>query len=77
MIPCFPTCSGVDAHHCDAVSNSSSPSHFTNDILSNISQVRTRPTTNNLCHCMENHKGYYLRNGDDKECSFCSLSRDD
>ena len=36
MIPCFPTSSGVDAHHCDAVSNSSSPSHFTKDILFNI-----------------------------------------
>ena len=29
-------------------------------------------------HCLENHKGYYLRNSDKKEeCSCCSSSRDD
>ena len=50
MIPCFPASNGTDAHHCDTISNRSSPSHFTKDSPSNISQVRTRPTTNNLCH---------------------------
>ena len=61
MIPCFPASDGTDAHHCDTISNRSSPSQFTKDSPSNISQVRTRPTTNNLCHCLENQKGYYLR----------------
>ena len=61
MIPCFPASNGTDAHHCDTISNRSSPSHFTKDSPSNISQVRARPTTNNLCHCLENQKGYYLR----------------
>ena len=65
------------AHQCDTVSNRSSPSYSTKDILSNISQVRTRSTTKKLRHCLENHKGYYLRNGDEEECSGCSLSRDD
>ena len=50
--------------------------HFTKDSPSNISQVRTRPTTNNLCHWLENHKRYYLRNSDKGECSCCSSSLD-
>ena len=29
MIPCFPANNSTDAHHCDIVSNRSSPSHFT------------------------------------------------
>jgi hypothetical protein len=28
MIPCFPTSNGTDAHHCDTISNRSSPSHY-------------------------------------------------
>ena len=44
MIPCFPASNGTDAHHCDTISNRSSPSHFTKDSPSNISQVRTRST---------------------------------
>jgi hypothetical protein len=31
MIPCFPASNGTDAHHCDTISNRSSPSHFTKD----------------------------------------------
>ena len=31
MIPCFPANNSTDAHHCDIVSNRSSPSHFTKD----------------------------------------------
>ena len=77
MIHCFPANNGTDAHHCDTISNRSSPSLFTKDSPSNISQVRTRPTTNNLCHCLENHKGYYLRNSDKGGCSCCSSSQDD
>ena len=57
MIPCFPANNSTDAHHCDIISNRSSPSHFTKDSPFNISQVRTRPTTNNLCHCLKNQKG--------------------
>ena len=60
MIPCFPTSSDTDAHHCDTVSDRSSPSHLTKDIPFNISQVRTRSTTTKLKHCLENHKGYKL-----------------
>ena len=50
------------AHHCDIVSSRSSPSHFTKDSPINTSQVRTRSTTKKLNHCLENQKGYYLRN---------------
>ena len=32
MIPCFPANNSTDAHHCDTVSNRSSPSHFTKDL---------------------------------------------
>ena len=77
MIPCFPISIDTDAHHCDTVSNRSSPSHLTKDIPSNISQVRTQSTTEKLRHCLENHKGCHLRNGDDEECLCCRLSRDD
>ena len=60
---CFPTSSGTD--HCDTVSKHSLPSHFTKDIPSNISQVRTRSTKlQNLHHCLENREGYHLRNGE-------------
>ena len=62
MISCFSDSDDTDVCHCCMISNRSSPSHFTKDSPSNIFQVRTRPTTNNLCHCLENHKGYYLRN---------------
>ena len=37
----------------------SSPPHFTNDIPSNVSQVRTRSTIIEISHCLENHKGYH------------------
>ena len=77
MMPCFPASNGTDVHHCDTISNRSLPSHFTNDSPSNISQVRTRPTTNNLCHCLENQKGYYLRNSNKGGCSCYSSSQDD
>jgi hypothetical protein len=77
MIPCFPASNGTDARHCDTISNRSSPSHFTKDSPSNISQVRTRSTTKNLCHCLENQKEYYLRNSDKGECSCYSSSQDD
>ena len=33
MIPCFPASNGTDAHHCDSISNRSSPSHFTTVVL--------------------------------------------
>jgi hypothetical protein len=45
-IPCFPAHNGSGAYYCDTISNRSLPSHFTKDSPSNISQVRTRPTTN-------------------------------
>ena len=77
MIPCFHASNGTDAHYCDTISNRSSPSQFTKHSPSNTSQDSTRPTTNNFCHCFENCKGYYLRNSDWGECSFCSLSQDD
>ena len=77
MIPCFPANSSTDAHHCDIISNRSSPSHFTKDSPSNISQVRTRSTTKKLNHCLENQKGYYLRNRNTGECSCCNSSQDD
>ena len=63
MKPCFPISSDTDVHHCDTVCNRSSPSYLTKDIPSNISQVRTRSTTKKIRHCLENHKGYHLRNG--------------
>ena len=44
MITCFPASNDTNVYHCDTVSNRSSPSHFTMDGHSNISQVRTRPT---------------------------------
>ena len=34
MIPCFPANNSTDAHHCDIVSNRSSPSYFPKDSLS-------------------------------------------
>jgi hypothetical protein len=48
MIPCFPTSSDTDVHHFVIASNRFSPSHLTKDIHSNISQARTRSTTNNF-----------------------------
>ena len=47
MIPCFPA---------------NSNTHITEDSLPNISQIRTRSTTKQSNHCLENQKGgYYLR----------------
>ena len=46
MIPCFPA---------------NSNTHITEDSLPNISQIRTRSTTKQLNHCLENQQGYYLK----------------
>ena len=77
MIPCFPANNSTDVHHCDIVSSHSSPSHFTKDTPLNISKVRTRSTTKKLNHCLENQKGYYLRNKNMGLCSCCNSSQDD
>jgi hypothetical protein len=77
MIPCFPANNSTDAHHCDIVSSRSSPSHFTKDSPFNTSQVRTRSTTKKLNHCLENQKGYYLRNRNTGNCSCCNSSQED
>ncbi len=77
MIPCFPANTSTDVHHCDIVSSRTSPSHFTKDIPFNTSQVRTRSTTKKLNHCLENQKGYYLRNRNTGKCSCCNSSQDD
>ena len=77
MIPCFPANNSTDVHHYDIVSSRSSPSHFTNDTPLNISKVRTRSTTKKLNHCLENQKGYHLRNRSTRKCSCCSSSQDD
>ena len=70
MIPCFPanivTDSSqevyTDEHPCGTASNRSSILHITEDSPPNTSQVRTRSTTKQLNHCLENQKGgYYLR----------------
>ena len=77
MIPCFPANNSTDAHHCDIVLSRSSPSHFTKDSLFNTFLARTRSTTKKLNHCLENQKGYYLRNRNTGECSCCNSSQDD
>ena len=77
MIPCSPANNSTDVHHYDIVSSHSSPSHFTNDTPLNISKVRTRSTTKKLNHCLENQKGYYLRNRNTGKCSCCNSSQDD
>ena len=70
MIPCFPanivTDSSqedyTDEHPCGIASNRSSTLHITEDSPPNTSQIRTRSTTKQLNHCLENQKGgYYLR----------------
>jgi len=33
--------------------------------------------TKKLRHCLENHEGFHSKYGDDKKCSYCSLSRND
>ena len=69
MIPCFPanivTDSSqevyTDEHPCGTASNRSSTLHITEDSPPNTSQIRTRSTTKQLNHCLENQKGgYYL-----------------
>ena len=60
--PCYPTSSDT-AYNIDSASNSSLPSHFTKDIPSSILQLRPRPTSEILSHCLENHKGPYSRFG--------------
>ena len=46
MIPCFPA---------------NSNTHITEDSLPNISQIRTRSTTKQLNHCLENQQEYSLK----------------
>ena len=47
-------------------------------VLFNTSSVRTRSTTKkNKNHCLENQKGYYLRNRNTGKCSCCNSSQDD
>ena len=77
MIPCFPANNSTDAHHCDIVSSRSSPSHFRKDSSFNTSQARTRSTTKKLNRCLENQKGYYLRNRNTGKCSCCNSSQHD
>ena len=43
MIPCFPTSNGTDAHHCDTISNHSSPSQFTKDSPSILIFPKSEP----------------------------------
>ena len=52
----------TDEHPCGIASNHSSTLHITEDSPPNTSQIRTRSTTKQLNHCLENQKGYYLRN---------------
>ena len=60
----------TDEHPCGIVPNRSSTLHTTEDSPSNTSQIRTRSTTKQLNHCLENRKGgYYLRNGNKTERS--------
>jgi hypothetical protein len=73
---CFPTNNSTDVHHCDIVSSRSSPSHFTKDTPFNTSQVRTRSTTKTLNHCMENRKGYYLRNRNTGQATVWKMMQD-
>ena len=77
MIPCFPANNSTDVHHRDIVSSRSSPSHFIKDNPFNTSQVRTKSTTKKLNHCLENQKGYYLRNRNTGKCSCCDSSQDE
>ena len=52
----------TDEHPCGIASNRSSTLHITEDSPPNTSQIRTRSTTKQLNHCLENQKGgYYLR----------------
>ena len=69
MIPCFPANNNTDAHPSDIVSNRSSTLHITEDSLPNTSQIRTKATTKQLNHCLENQKGYYLRYTNTRERS--------
>ena len=65
MIPCFtPNMieDYTDEHPCGIALNHSSTLHITDDSPPNTSQIRTRSTTKQLNHCLENRKGgYYLR----------------
>ena len=61
MIPCFPANNNTDAHPSDIVSNCSSTLHITENSLPNISQIRTRSTTKQLNHCLENQQEYSLK----------------
>ena len=53
----------TDERPCNIVWNRSSTIHITEDSPSNTSQIRTRSTTKQLNHCLENQKGghYLLR----------------
>ena len=66
MIPCFPPNmieDYTDEHPCGIALNHSSTLHITDDSPPNTSQIRTRSTTKQLNHCLENRKGgyYYLK----------------
>ena len=50
-----------DAHPCGIVSNRSSTLHITEDSPPNTSQIRTRSTTKQLNHCLENQQEYSLK----------------
>ena len=52
----------TNEHPYDTAPNRSSAFHITEDSPPNTSQNRTRPTTKQSNHCLENQKGgYYLR----------------
>ena len=51
----------TDEHPCGIASNRSSTLHITEDSPSNTSQIRTRSTTKQLNHCLENQQEYSLK----------------
>ena len=61
MIPCFPASNGTDAHHCDTISNRSSPSHLQRIVL--LIFPKSEPTHLQTIYAtaLENQDGYYLR----------------
>ena len=51
----------TDKHPCGTASNRSSTLHITEDSPPNTSQIRTRSTTKQLNHCLENQQEYSLK----------------
>ena len=51
----------TDEHPCGIASNRSSTLHITEDSPPNTSQIRTRSTTKQLNHCLENQQEYSLK----------------